>query len=75
MDMMRVLPWIVALLVLGYMGFIHEPSYVAKLRVECEKKGEKAEKRRNAISIDLFPYPLANYHWACSGEPQPLYRR
>jgi hypothetical protein len=73
--MTRVVPWVLGALALGYLGFIHEPGYVAELRVDCAKRGEKVEKRRNAIPIDFLPYPFANYHWACSGDPQPLYRR
>ena len=49
------------------LGFM-ESSGVKAHRAYCEQKGQKLEKRRNAITIDLLPYPLANFHYACSGE-------
>lgn len=62
-------------IVVGYMLFFGESREYTYMKAECAKRGEKAEKRRNAVTIDIIPYPLANFHYACSGDPQPLYRR
>ncbi len=60
---------------LVYLFFFHEPSHITRHRADCEQRGQKLEKRQNAVQIDILPYPLANFHYACSGDRQPLYRR
>jgi hypothetical protein len=62
--------WVVTTLMLVffvYAGFFHEAPGIAAHRSACEAKGQKLEQRRNTID--------SGSHYACSGDPQPRYRR
>ena len=51
-----------------------EPPELRQMRKICAERGEKAEMRQNAITTSLIPYPFANFHYACSGDPLPNYK-
>jgi hypothetical protein len=44
---------------------------ILELGAMCASQNERLEFRENAAQIDFLPYPFANYHYACSGDPRP----
>lgn len=65
METVKGLAALILVGLISYWIFFYESPRAKQHRTSCEDRGGSLVRKPNAITVDILPYPLANFHIAC----------